>query len=160
MSRYVRLYTSTRSSLAKCRDSQGLGYATLDCDTVRQVDLRQRRKFLGHSNHSYVFLAPLTLSSGAAMPTVRGGVVVKIARAHCEEDCDMFTNEAEFYDSFAGVLQGCDSPSPPIFYGYYFLSLESINHYKEDESTVLRDVLNFLLCLTPMLLLEYCGTNQ
>ncbi len=72
----------------------------------------------------------------------------------------MLTNEAEFYDSFPDALQGCDPSSPPIvpkFYGYYLLSLESINHYTEDESTVLHDVLDFLLCLTPMLLLEYCG---
>ncbi len=78
----------------------------------------------------------------------------------------MLRNEAETYDSFPGALQGCDPSSPsivPKFYGYYLLSLESLARYRahavDDETalTVLRDALRFLLCLSPMLLLEFCG---
>ncbi len=76
----------------------------------------------------------------------------------------MLKNEAEVYDSFPGALQGCDPSAPPIvpkFYGCYSLSLESIDLYKDEDEeirrTLVNDTLKFFLCLTPMLLLEYCG---
>jgi len=131
---------------------------------VGQLDLR-KPKFLDCSNHSYVFLAPLTLPSSAAPAPLHGGVVVKTAK-ELSKDREMLVNEAGIYDEFPGMLQECNPSSPPIvpkFYGYYVPSLESIDHYKvdnEDEeagTAVRKDARRFLRCLSPILLLEFCG---
>jgi len=100
------------------------------------------------------------------MPTLRGGVVVKMSRVS-HEDRDMLENEADIYDKFPGELQECNPSSPPIvpkFYGYYVPSLESIFpcYHVDDEnelaaSTLQKAVLRLILCLSPILLLEYCG---
>jgi len=137
--------------------------ANLDCRTIGQLDLSQKR--LGSGNHSYVFLASFTLPSCAA-PPLRGEVAVKLAKVRLK-DREMLENEAKIYDEFPCELQESTASSPPAvskFFGYYTPSCESVDSYKDDggdeESarTVRRDVCKLLQSIiSPILLLEPCG---
>lgn len=141
------------------------GPATLDQRTTGQLDL-SRRQNLGTSNHSNVFLAPLTLPSHAETYSQCGEVAVKVAKGRWE-DRDMLENEAIIYDKFPCDLQESTPSSPPIvpkFFGYYVPSCESVDSYKgddgneEDACTVRRDVSKLLkFTVSPILMLEHCG---
>ena len=133
--------------------------------TTGQLDLSQRRD-LGTSNHSKVFLAPLTLSSHAEPSSQCGKVAVKIAKGSWV-DRDMLENEATIYDKFPCDLQESTPSSPaivPKFFGYYVPSCESVDSYKGDDENgeeackVRRDVCNLLqITISPILLVEHCG---
>jgi hypothetical protein len=143
-------------------------YAEVDGDrcTIGQLDLSQERR-LDSGSHSYVFLAPFTLPSGAA-PSLRGQVAVKLAKAYsC--DREMLEKEAMIYDKFPRELQQSTPSSPPIvpkFFGYYTPSCDSADSYEnedgdeEDATIVRRDVRQILQTsnsVCPILLLEPCG---
>ncbi|KAI0290149.1 hypothetical protein BC826DRAFT_1028346 [Russula brevipes] len=131
-----------------------------DCPNRGQLDLRCS-KYLGSGNHSKVVLAPLTLPSTAAAPSVRGAVAVKLAREGRSER-DMLLNEAKIYNAFASSLhEGCYShglPIVPKFYGYYVPSLGTLK-YDDDKLTEedWKTVQQLLRHITPILLLEPCG---
>jgi hypothetical protein len=132
--------------------------------TIGQLDLSMGQR-LGSSNHSYVFLALLTLPSGAA-PSLRGQAVIKLAKGN-RMDREMLENEAKIYDKFPCELQQSTPSSPPIvpkFFGYYTPSCDSVDSYKDidgdEENTriVRRDVRKLLgTTISPILLLEPCG---
>ncbi|KAI9449666.1 hypothetical protein BJY52DRAFT_1126563 [Lactarius psammicola] len=138
--------------------------ADLDPPTIGQLDLSQKQR-LGSGEHSYVFLASLTLPF-CAEPSLRGEVAVKCAKVPLD-DRKMLENEAEIYDKFPSELQESTHSSPPIvpkFFGYYKPSCESVGSYKGDDGdeegarTVRRDVCKLLQSfVSPILLLEPCG---
>jgi hypothetical protein len=130
-------------------------FAEVDCTTGR-LDLSLERR-LSSSNHSYVFLAPLTLSA----PSLRGEVAVKLAKAR-RRDHEMLENEAMIYDEFPCELQQSTPSSPPVvpkFFGYYTPCCDSADSYvdKYDEEDVQGDVRWWLEDISPILLLEPCG---
>jgi len=131
----------------------------LDHPTMGRLDLRHS-KYLGSGHHSKVVVAPLTLPSSAAAPSVRGAVAVKLARPHPAER-EMLLNEAKIYNAFPRDLQEGTSHQPPVvpkFYGYYVPSREAFDSqsYKfneEDRKVVWKAIKG----VTPLLLLEACG---
>ncbi|KAI9431932.1 hypothetical protein H4582DRAFT_1884603 [Lactarius indigo] len=158
--RFVRKYPVRIPTTHKDEDS-----ATLHCRTVGQLEFsRFGEQRLGDGTHSYLFLASFTPSCTA--PSLRGEVVVKLAKAH-RADREMLENEAEVYDRFPRELQEFTPSSPPLvpkFFGYYTPSCASVDSYKgdngdeEDARAVRRDVCKLLQStISPILLLEHCG---
>lgn len=134
-----------------------------DCPTIGQLDLRYFEN-LGYGSHSEVGIAPLTLPSTAAAPSIRGAVAVKLAYRERSER-DMLLHEAKIYNAFPRELQEGGLHVPPIvpkFYGYYVPSLEEFDSYcdKDKLSDADRDFIRcFIMGLTPILLLEPCGRS-
>jgi hypothetical protein len=129
---------------------------------IGQLDLSRKMRLGSTSNHSHVFLAPLTLPA----PSLRGEVVVKMAKDNCR-DRDMLKHEAMIYDKFpCELMQSTPSSLPvvPKFFGYYVPSCDSADSYEdengdeEDAKIVRRDSRQWLQdAISPILLLEACG---
>jgi hypothetical protein len=135
----------------------------LDRGTIGQLDLRRRRN-LGSGNHSYVFLAPLTLPPCEGQ-TLRAEVAVKLTKLSCW-DLDMLKTEVAMYEKFPCELQESTPSSPPVvprFYGCYAPNGRSVDSYKDDDgdeeaaSIVRTHVLEVLGTISHILLLEPCG---
>ncbi|KAH9959957.1 hypothetical protein BC827DRAFT_424009 [Russula dissimulans] len=132
----------------------------LDHPTTCRLDLRYTRH-LGSGHHSDVVLAPLTLPSSVATPSVRAAVAVKIAKPHPRER-EMLLNEAKIYNAFPRELQEGTSHQAPVvpkFYGYYVPSREAFDSQSYDDiiEEDRKVVWNIIRRVTPLLLLEPCG---
>jgi hypothetical protein len=135
----------------------------LDHGTIGQLGLRQQR-CLGSGNHSYAFLASLTLPPCAG-PTLRAKVAVKLSKLNWW-DLDMLKTEVAMYEMFPREPQESTPSSPPVvprFYGCYAANDRSVDSYKDDDgdeeaaSTVRTHVLKVLEIISDILLLEPCG---
>ena len=137
----------------------------LDHGTIGQLDLR-RQRYIGSGNHSYVFLAPLTLPPCTG-PTRCGEVAVKLSRLR-SLDQNMFSNEIRLYGMFPRELQESTPSSPPVvpqYYGVYEPVYDdyTVGHYKDDDgdeeaaSIVRTHVSKMLEMISHILLLEPCG---
>jgi len=135
----------------------------LDPLTMGRLDLRHS-EYLGSGNHSQVTLAPLTLPSSVAAPSVRGAVAVKIATPRPEEH-EMLRYEAKIYEAFPRELQEGTSDQPPVvpkFYGYYKPSREGFDSQSYDDKFTKEDrkaVWEEIKGITRLLLLEACGRS-
>lgn len=139
---------------------------TLDHSAAGELDLR-KGQFLGNGGHSYVYLAPLTLSSSAE-PIRQVEVAVKLTNSFTFTGKDLLTNEAEIYAKFPCELQESTPSSPPVvpkFFGYYEPSCEFVDSYKcedgdeEDAGTMRTHIRKVLNNISPILLLEPCGKD-
>jgi hypothetical protein len=88
--------------------------AALDHRTIGQLDLSQEEQHLGSSNHSHVFLAPLTLPPHAGGSSVCRDIAVKFARGRWEHR-HMLENEAKIYDKFPWELQESTPSSRQLY---------------------------------------------
>ncbi|KAI9511040.1 hypothetical protein F5148DRAFT_437005 [Russula earlei] len=148
--------TSILSDSCKCIAHLQESHTTLD---LRRLNTSAR------ATHSIVMLAPLTLPSIAATPSMRGAVAVKLAKAP-RSDRRMLGGEGRIYNVFPRKLQeGCSQtpiPVPPVvpkFYGYYAPSLAEFDGQAHDELNDEGGYPNrhMTASMSPILLLEQFG---